>query len=255
MMFRAARQENWLRVCKSVADLCIKHFLITTRSATDKASPSLVWKSSEVHISASSLCQSHDLRVPKRIRLLYTLWGCDSIRSCGCSVWIQQTIEKKQKSLWNGSPCYKRLVTGWFVDCLRLYPQSCVKVRSDPAAAGWGFPASVPPGPCDHWHHGDYCCWGTCSSPVRQRGCSLPPACGEAACWTRLGRTKAAAWRRGALRPPRSGSPKWHLSRTNGSLISHSLLEGFINKNNHLRQLWQSWYNSVIISKDIKLKK
>lgn len=80
MMFRAARQENWLRVCKSVADLCIKHFLITTRSATDKASPSLVWKSSEVHFSASSLCQSHDLRVPKRIRLLYTLWGCDSIR-------------------------------------------------------------------------------------------------------------------------------------------------------------------------------
>lgn len=128
--------------------------------------------------------------------------------------------QKLGKSPWGCPPCCKRLVTGWFVDCLRLYPQSCVKVRSDPAAARWGFPASVPPGPCDHWHHGDYCCWGTCSSPVRQRGCNLPPAGGEAACWTRLGRTKAAAWRRGALRPPHSGSPKWHLSTAKGSMIT-----------------------------------
>lgn len=164
-------------------------------------------------------------------------------------------LQKSGKSLWYGSPCYKRLVTGWFVDCLRLYPQSCVKVRSDPAAARWGFPASVPPGPCDRWHHGGYCCWGTCSSPVRQRGCSLPPAGGEAACWTRLGRTKAAAWRRGALRPPRSGSPKWHLSKTNGSMTTKTWIYPF--SDFHLSTIWNQillfsmifppWINSHLI--------
>lgn len=155
----------------------------------------------------------------------------------------RRRIRSREKPLWDGSPCYKRLVTGWSVDCLRLYPQSCVRVRSDPAAARWGFPASVPPGPRDCWHRGGCCCWGTCSSPARRRGCSLPPAGGEAACWTRLGRTKAAAWRRGALRPPRSGSPKWHLSKTKGSMTTRTLTYPFSVISEHFGTKY--WFSSM----------
>lgn len=112
-------------------------------------------------------------------------------------------------------PGYKRLLIDCFVDCLLLYPQSCVKVHSDLAAARWGFPANVPLRPYDRRHRGGCCCccWGTCSSLVRRRGCSLLPGCGGAGCWTRLGRRRAAAWRQGGLQPPRSGSPKSHLSK------------------------------------------
>lgn len=99
------------------------------------------------------------------------------------------------------SPGCKRLLIDCFVDCLLLDPQSCVKVHSDLAASRWG----------NHQRCEGCCCWSTCSSQARQRGCSLHPTGGVAGCWTLLGRRRAAVWRREGLPPPHSGSPKSHL--------------------------------------------
>lgn len=81
-------------------------------------------------------------------------------------------------------PGYKRLLIDCFVDCLLLYPQSCVKVRSGLAVAGVGFPANADLQLYDRCHRGGCCCccWGTCSSLVRRRGCSPLPGCDEAVC-------------------------------------------------------------------------
>lgn len=107
-----------------------------------------------------------------------------------------RSFRTKGKAQFIVSPGCKRLLIDCFVDCLQLDPQSCVvKVRSDLAAPRWEA----------------RCCWDTCSSRARRRGCSLRPADGAAGCWTRPGRRRAAAWRPGGLPPPRSGSPRWHL--------------------------------------------